>query len=191
MSRPHADADRGIGSCRAGGRVLRPAAVHSRPDGGSAAAIPAGTRHRYLQLHEMAGRGRKLRPFHLQRADARDQRRPRRAAHSGDLHLLDRLSCAARLDGGAARPASPLGRRGRSSPLRSGYRVGGTKLASARRRRLSLSSPSSASGTSAMVTLASIAMAVPLGVAGGLLLGILGLSQSACRTARSGRRSST
>ena len=129
--------------------------------------------HGNLELHEVAGGRRDLRPVHLQGGDARGQRLPQCAAHRGDRDLLDGAACAA-----AARRRCSSRRRCLGSPW-SGSRPR-SAIASAGMRLALLAGGAFlylavfGQWASAMTTLASIAIAVPLGVAGGVLFGILG-----------------
>ena len=80
---------------------------------GNSAAVAARIGQGNLELHEVAGGRRNLRPVHLQGGNARGQRLPQCAADRGDRDLLDRALARKRLDGGAARAAIALDRRGR------------------------------------------------------------------------------
>ena len=127
-----------------------------------------------LRRHELAGQRRDVRPLHLPRPDALRRRRcspcrstsrptssrPGFSPARGRPAVRD--PAAAAVDRGARRRRDPR------------LRTPAAGASRPRRRRRSSISPSSASGQSAMVTLSSIVIAVPLGVVGGVLLGIAG-----------------
>ena len=147
------------------------------PDGtipagsGNSAALAARIGHGNIELHEVAGGGRNLRPVHLQRRDARGQCLPQCATDRGNRDLLDR---ALRGSGSTAVQLAPplpwIAVVGVVAAL--GYRFGATRLALLAGSAF-LYLAVFGQWASAMTTLASIAIAVPLGV-GGVLFGILG-----------------
>ena len=160
--------------CRAGDCLLRRARWHdSKLAQGDPSAVAARARQGNLEFHELAGGRRNLRPVHLQGGNARGQRLPQGAAHRRDRDLLDGAPARKRLDGGAARAAIALDRRGRGRRRARLSLRGSCVLRSSREARF-LYLAVFGQWASAMTTLASIAIAVPLGVAGGVLFGILG-----------------
>ena len=154
-----------------------PDGTDSGLDARGAAAMAARIGHGHLQFHEMAGGRRDLRPVHLQRGDARDQRLSQCAAHGRNRDLLDGTSARA-----AARQPCSLRRHCRGLPSlgsrrRSAIASGATRSLCWREAAF-LYLAVFGQWASAMTTLASIAIAVPLGVAGGVLFGHPRLSLS-------------
>ena len=135
--------------------------------------LAAGTGQGNLQLHEVAGRGRELRLVHLQGGDARGQRRCS-MCRSRPRPRSSRRGCCRGSGSTAVQLAPPLpwiAVVGIAAAL--GWRFGGLRLALLAGGAF-LYLAVFGQWASAMTTLASIAIAVPLGVAGGVLLGILG-----------------